>query len=96
MTSKRQPNEAYVWIWLPNEVKPVVAGLLTTFENKILFNYGKSYLSRPNAIAIYAPELPLNSGTLPLFPNMSMPGCIRDVSPDAWGSRVTINKFVVY
>jgi serine/threonine-protein kinase HipA len=92
MTSKNEPNEAYVWIWLPNEVKPVVAGLLIKFENQILFNYGKSYLSRSNAIAIYAPELPLKSGTLPPLPSMSMPSCIRDASPDAWGRRVIINK----
>lgn len=92
MTSKNKPNEAYVWIWLPNEVNPVVAGLLTKFEDQVLFNYGKSYLSRPNAIAIYDPELPLKSGTQPLLPNMSMPSCIRDASPDAWGRRVIINK----
>jgi serine/threonine-protein kinase HipA len=92
MTSKDETQEAYVWIWLPNEVKPVVAGLLTKFENQILFNYGKSYLSRPNAIAIYNPELPLTSGTLSLLPNMSMPSSIRDASPDAWGRRVIINK----
>jgi serine/threonine-protein kinase HipA len=92
MTSKNEIQEAYVWTWLPNEVKPVVAGLLTKFENQIHFNYGKSYLSRPNAIAIYYPELPLTPGTLSLLPNMSMPSCIRDASPDAWGRRVIINK----
>ncbi|MEY3903040.1 MAG: hypothetical protein RL189_2346 [Pseudomonadota bacterium] len=92
MTSKNQSNEAYVWIWLPNEVKPVVGGLLTKFEDQLFFNYGKSYLNRPNAIAIYDPELPLKSGTQPLLPNMSMPSCIRDASPDAWGRRVIINK----
>jgi serine/threonine-protein kinase HipA len=92
MTSKNEHNEAYVWIWLPNEVKPVVAGLLTKFEDQLVFNYGKSYLARPNAIAIYAPELPLTTGTQPLLPTMSMPSCLRDASPDAWGRRVIINK----
>lgn len=92
MSSKNDTQEAYVWIWLPNEVQPVVAGVLTKFGNQILFNYGKSYLSRSNAIAIYYPELPLTPGTHSLLPNMAMPSCIRDASPDAWGRRVIINK----
>ena len=89
-------NEAYVWIWLPNEVDPVVAGKLKADGNNLLFNYGQSYLQRINddmaAIPIYDPELPLKSGILPLLDGLSMPGCIRDGAPDAWGRRVIINK----
>ena len=44
------------------------------------------------AIPIYEPELPLRTGELPLTDGLSMPGCIRDASPDAWGRRVIINK----
>jgi len=44
------------------------------------------------AIPIYDPELPLKSGILPLLDGLSMPGCIRDGAPDAWGRRVIINK----
>jgi serine/threonine-protein kinase HipA len=40
----------------------------------------------------YNAELPLQSGALPLLPGLSMPGCIRDAAPDAWGRRVIINK----
>jgi len=94
--SDNQYHEAYVWIWLPNETKPVVAGKLETDNGNLLFNYGKSYLERVNdtkpAIPIYEPELPLKSGTLPLLDGLSMPGCIRDGAPDAWGRRVIINK----
>jgi hypothetical protein len=35
---------------------------LTQIEGEIHFNYGKSYLERTEAIAIYAPELPLQAG----------------------------------
>lgn len=28
MTSKQEYQEAYVWIWLPDETKPTVAGRL--------------------------------------------------------------------
>jgi serine/threonine-protein kinase HipA len=85
-------SEAFVWIWLPGATKPVVAGKLTADGDKLVFNYGKSYLERKNAISIYDTELPLKAGALPLIPGLSMPGCIRDASPDAWGRRVLINK----
>lgn len=85
-------TEAFVWIWLPEEVEPVVAGKLTAQGKFLAFNYGQSYLARENAIPIYTPELPLKAGLLPLFPGMNMPSCIRDASPDAWGRRVIINK----
>jgi serine/threonine-protein kinase HipA len=95
MTSKTE-REAFVWIWLPDETEPVVAGRLEADNGNILFNYGKSYLDRTGdskpAIAIYEPELPLKAGVLPLPKGLTMPGCIRDASPDAWGRRVIINK----
>ena len=95
MTSKTE-KEAFVWIWLPDETQPVVAGRLEADNGNILFNYGKSYLGRTGdskpAIAIYEPELPLKAGVLPLPEGLTMPGCIRDASPDAWGRRVIINK----
>lgn len=95
MTSKSQKNEAFVWIWLPGETNPVVAGKLEADNGLIHFNYGKSYLERINdkspAIPIYEPELPLKPGVLPLLQGLEMPGCIRDAAPDAWGRRVIIN-----
>ena len=96
MTSNGTPKETYVWIWLPDETEPVVAGKLEADNGNILFNYGKSYLERTNstniAISIYEPELPLRAGILPLIAGLDMPGCIRDAAPDAWGRRVIINK----
>ena len=95
MTSKTE-KEAFVWIWLPGEIDPVVAGRLEADNGNILFNYGKSYLDRIGdskpAISIYEPELPLKAGVLSLPEGLTMPGCIRDASPDAWGRRVIINK----
>ena len=95
MISKTE-KEAFVWIWLPDETEPVVAGRLEADNGNILFNYGKSYLNRTGdskpAIAICEPELPLRPGVLPLPAGLAMPGCIRDAAPDAWGRRVIINK----
>ena len=85
-------KELYVWIWLPGETDPVVAGMLTTVGTTYVFNYGKSYLQRDNAISIYDTELPLRQGLLPLLSGLSLPGCLRDAAPDAWGRRVILNK----
>ncbi|MBU8874600.1 type II toxin-antitoxin system HipA family toxin [Reyranella sp. MMS21-HV4-11] len=92
MTSRETPREAYVWIWLPGATGPVVAGRLSADGNTLRFLYGRSYLARDDAIAIYDPELPLRRGSLPLLDNLSMPGCLRDAAPDAWGRRVIINR----
>jgi len=92
MTSKENPQEAFVWVWLPEATDPIVAGKLETDGNTLVFSYGKSYLDRTNAISLYDQELPLKSGTLPLLTGLSMPSCIRDSAPDAWGRRVIINR----
>lgn len=92
MTSEPGYTEAYVWFWLPGQTQPVVAGLLSKRGNRLQFNYGRSYLQRPDAIPLYLPELPLQTGVLPPLPGLSMPGCIRDASPDAWGRRVLANR----
>ena len=89
-------REAFVWIWLPDETTPVVAGRLQADNGNVLFNYGKSYLERvggqPAAMPVYEPELPLQAGALPPPAGLTLPGCIRDAAPDAWGRRVIINK----
>jgi serine/threonine-protein kinase HipA len=39
-TSNQQPQEAYIWIWLPNTTEPVVAGKLQLKDQQYVFNYG--------------------------------------------------------
>ena len=92
MTSDSLYTQAYVWVWLPGATEPVVAGMLSATGEQLVFNYGRSYLARKNAISLYEPELPLQAGTLPLPPGLSMPSAIRDAAPDAWGRRVIINR----
>jgi serine/threonine-protein kinase HipA len=99
-------DRLYVWVWLPGEGEPVVAGVLTrsgtTFQGQepLLFTYAASYRSRPAAVSLFPPELPLRSGTFdptqPVARNRSplaIHGCLRDGAPDAWGQRV-INLMV--
>lgn len=66
-TSTTSYLQAYVWIWLPNSEVPVVAGVLSRDGKQLVFNYGRSYLARADAIALYAPELSLQTGAIPLL-----------------------------
>jgi serine/threonine-protein kinase HipA len=91
MTS--EPEGAFVWVWLPGALDPVVAGRLDPVGITLAFTYGRSYLSREDAIPLCLPELPLDRGTItPLTGDVA--GCIADAGPDAWGQRVILNRRV--
>ena len=86
------PREAFVWIWLPGRTEPVVAGRIQAEGLRFIFNYGRSYLSRRDAIAIHLPDLPLKPGALEPEPPLPIANALRDASPDAWGRQVIINR----
>jgi serine/threonine-protein kinase HipA len=86
-----EPQQVFVWVWLPGATEPVVAGRLDPVGPIVNFTYGRSYLERENAIPLYLPELPLEPGQIsPLVGEI--PGCIADAGPDAWGQRVILNR----
>jgi serine/threonine-protein kinase HipA len=91
MTSESQ--QAFVWVWLPGAVDPVVAGRLDAVGGIVTFTYGRSYLAHEGRIPLYLPELPLVRGPIsPLAGEVA--GCIADAAPDAWGRRVILNRRV--
>ncbi|MCF8506923.1 MAG: HipA N-terminal domain-containing protein [Caulobacter sp.] len=92
MNSDSGDDEAYVWIWLPDATEPVVAGRLARDGDRLVFNYGRSYLGRADAIAIFDAELPLRRGAIPPRDGLRLSGCLRDAAPDAWGRRVILNR----
>lgn len=84
-------SEAFVWIWLPDEAKPVLCGKLQDVAGELHFLYGKSYLERGNAIPLDIREMPLESGVF--RPRAGeMHSVIRDAAPDAWGRRVLLYR----
>ncbi|WP_420625153.1 type II toxin-antitoxin system HipA family toxin [Candidatus Poriferisodalis sp.] len=84
----QHPATVYVWVWLPDADEPVVAGRLDDHgSGAVTFAYGRSYLANPDAIALYLPDLPLRSGEIAPTSG-TLPGCIADAAPDAWGRRV--------
>jgi serine/threonine-protein kinase HipA len=89
MTS--EPQQVFVWVWLPEATEPVVAGRLNPAGPMVDFTYGRSYLEREDAIPLYLPELPLGPEPIPPLVG-EMAGCISDAGPDAWGQRVILNR----
>lgn len=85
-----QTSEAFVWLWLPDADRPVVAGLIQRTGTNHRFAYARSYRDRPDAVSIYEPELPLREGWIEPSPGLSLAGALRDAGPDAWGQRVII------
>ncbi len=79
MTSDR-PQEAFVWAWLPDGEEPVIACRAEAVADIVLFNYGRSYLARTDAIPLYLPELPLRTGSIEPPSGMQLAGCINDSS----------------
>jgi serine/threonine-protein kinase HipA len=90
VASVQMPKQSYVWVWLPSETEPVVAGVLNQVGDLLNFNYGTSYLARKNAIPLYLPELPLQRGLIQPLNGLEVAGAIRDAGPDAWGQRVIL------
>jgi serine/threonine-protein kinase HipA len=89
MTS--EPQQAFVWVWLPGAPEPVVAGRLDRVGGIVAFVYGRSYLAREDRVALFLPELPLRRGRIPPLAG-EVAGCIADAAPDSWGQRVILNR----
>lgn len=87
-------DEAYVWVWLPGALEPVVAGRIFRDGARLSFLYGRSYLARAEAIPLSLPELPLQAGVITPLPGLAIPGVLRDAAPDAWGRRVILNRLL--
>jgi serine/threonine-protein kinase HipA len=92
MTSET-PSECFVYITLPGETEAVTAGryALSTERRGVVegrFVYGRSYLERPNAVALDPVELKLSPRTYNTVALGGVFGALRDASPDYWGRLV--------
>lgn len=92
MTSEA-PGECFVYITLPGETAPVTAGRFALSVDRRgvpegRFVYGRSYLERPNAVALDPVELKLAPRTYATASMGGVFGALRDASPDYWGRRV--------
>lgn len=81
-------EELYVWTWLPSQTAPVLAGRVDQAGPLVTFIYALRYRSRPDAISLFAPELPLRAGIQEPADGLNIAGVLRDGSPDRWGRGV--------
>ena len=91
MTSKKQ--ECFVYMTLPGQTDQITAGkyVLEKTEQGIdvgHFVYGRSYLSRADAVEIYPIELKLENKVFNTVTMKGVFGALRDASPDYWGRRI--------
>ncbi|PJI93445.1 type II toxin-antitoxin system HipA family toxin [Luteimicrobium subarcticum] len=85
-------DELFVWAWLPGAAEPVVTGRVFRSGTRFRFQYGRSYLGRPGAVALYAPELPLVRGPIDPVNNLDIAGCLDDAGPASWGQRIILAR----
>jgi hypothetical protein len=88
--TSHQPTEAFVWVWLPGAVDPVVAGRAWQAGHQGLVPLWPE-LERADAIALFPPELPLGADPIAPLAGLSIAGCLND-GPDAWGQRVILHR----
>lgn len=93
MTSETGDGECYVYITLPGSTEPVTAGRFQMQTDRAgtaigRFVYGRSYLSRPDAVEFDPVELKLGTKTYETAALRGVFGALRDAGPDYWGRRV--------
>ena len=86
-------GECFVYITLPGQTELVTAGRFALAPDRRgtpqgRFVYGRSYLERPNAVALDPVELKLSPRTYVTAALGGVFGALRDASPDHWGRRV--------
>ena len=93
MISDAGTRECFVYIALPGKTEFVTAGRFVLEADRTgipvgSFVYGKSYLSRPDAVPVDPVELKLAQTTYQTTALKGVFGAIRDAGPDYWGRRV--------
>lgn len=100
MTSERTGvRSVFVYVHLPGQRDAVTCGrhsreVLPTGEVIGRFTYGRTYRTRPDAVALDPFELPLVEGTAETVAREAIFGALADAGPDAWGRRVIDKRSV--
>ena len=89
MTSK---GGSFVFVQLPSTRETVICGRYELEEVRAgflgRFVYGRTYLDRPDAVAIDPVNLPLKDSEFTTTKVDGMFGALRDTAPDAWGRMI--------
>jgi len=94
MAAGHGQREAFVWLYLPGQARPVVCGRVAIQrpgpEGIAEFVYGRSYRRRDDAIPLLPHDLRVAQGLQ--RSRRGLHGVLRDAAPDAWGRRVLFHR----
>lgn len=74
-----------LWVWLPNQVTPVLAGIFAYADRQGAFMYDDAYLAHQDALPLDPIALPLKRGWIKELNQDGIFGVIQDSGPDSWG-----------
>ena len=80
----------HVWVWLPTDLTPRLAGQIREQGGETSFAYDTEYLDNQAATPLYT-ELPMVRGWQRPVAGLSVAGCINDTWPDGW-AKVVIER----
>lgn len=85
--------DVFVFIYLPGQVRATPAGRFRYDPAARIgrFDYGRKYLTLPDALPVDLLELPLAGPIAPARTNDGLYGAFRDALPDFWG-RLVLEK----
>ena len=87
----KQDNKLYVWLYLPQQSRPVLCGMLTLLQGRrCVFAYDAAWLAHPQAFAL-SPDMPLHAGQIEPPAGLELHPVFDDAGPDRWGKNI-INK----
>lgn len=74
---------APVWVWLPGQAEPVLAGLFSHAGGRGRFVYDAAYLAAKHPPL--APDMPTKASALPISDGAGIFPVFQDAGPDTWG-----------
>ena len=74
-----------VWMWLPDQIEPVLAGEFGWSKSGGEFSYDGSYIQNHRGMALDPIELPTRIGAFRATGPDRVFGVLRDCGPDSWG-----------
>ena len=85
-----EERTAPVWVWLPGEVKPVLAGHFHHQPGRGRFVYVEAY--RLAGHPPLAPDMPVKPATLPITGGVGIFPIFLDAGPDSWGQQLLARR----
>lgn len=78
-----EERSAPVWVWLPGQTTPVLAGTFSHGDGRGQFAYAADYLAAKHPPL--APDMPTRSAPLRIADGSAIFPIFQDAGPDAWG-----------